>query len=159
MRRYKWILESFYTESCLSRTSAALNFVDVSVTGIRYLIDQRQRKTFLAQVKRQRAWAAICSWFIAACIHPLPLLWMVTWLLTNQARASVFWKIKLCPKLASDINFNEDKTGMAQPGTMPYPDADAVFCWRCNVEEGNLGSWHLPGCSLDAHKMNISDRL
>lgn len=107
---------------------------------IRFLMDQWQRKTFLAQVKRH----AICSWFIPACMHLSPLLWMVTWLLTNQPRASVFWKIKLSPYSAFDINFNEDKTGMAQPGTIPYSSAVQsvlkvvtvnIFWWQGRIKQ------------------------
>lgn len=111
-------------EACLSPVSVAWKMHQCKCQW-HYVLDGSETEEKFAGTSRETtAWAAICSWFITACIHLSPLLWMVTWLLTNQPGASVFWKIKLSPNSTSDINFNEDKTATAQPRT--NPDASAV---------------------------------
>lgn len=51
IRRYKCVLECFCIDACSSWTSYVWELIDVNVTDIRYLMDQRERKTLLAQVK------------------------------------------------------------------------------------------------------------
>lgn len=41
-------------DACLFSTSVVWKFIDANVTGIVYLMDQRKRKTLLAQVERQQ---------------------------------------------------------------------------------------------------------
>lgn len=57
---------------------------------------------FVGIARDPTGWAAICSWFITACIHLCPSLWMVTWLLTRRLRATTSW-LQMSNKIGENI--------------------------------------------------------